>query len=92
MAAEREAAERARAQEAEAELVRQNQLALERLKQTRLSWRRFIRRALASPPSLPAPSGGLRVAIRLPTGGRTIHTFAPTQSLTSLYAFVDTQL
>ncbi|KAG6875666.1 hypothetical protein C0992_002898 [Termitomyces sp. T32_za158] len=91
MAAEREAAERVRAQEAEAELERQNQLALERLKQTRLSWRRFIRRTLSSS-SLPPKSGGLRIAIRLPAGGRTIHTFAPTQSLTSLYAFVDAQL
>ncbi|KAG6888027.1 hypothetical protein C0995_010992 [Termitomyces sp. Mi166 len=88
MAAEREAAERARVQEADAERQRQHQLALERLKQTRLSWRRFIRRALTSSSS----AGGLRIAIRLPAGGRTIHTFPPTQSLTSLYAFVDAQL
>ncbi|KNZ79682.1 UBX domain-containing protein 10 [Termitomyces sp. J132] len=91
LAAEREAAERARAEEVEAELQRQHQLSLEHLKQTRLSWRRFIRRALTSS-SLPASSGGLRIAIRLPTGQRIIHTFTPTQSLTSLYAFVGAQL
>ncbi|KAG6842912.1 hypothetical protein H0H93_002881, partial [Arthromyces matolae] len=65
MAAEREAAERARAQEAEAELERQHQLRLEKLKQTRISWRRFNRRVLASHLE-PLVSGSLRIAIRLP--------------------------
>ncbi|KAG6811564.1 hypothetical protein H0H92_006868 [Tricholoma furcatifolium] len=88
MAAERAAAEEARAAAEAADAEAARQAALSRARETRLVWRRWIRRALPHPP----PSAALRIAIRLPDGGRVINAFNPSQSLTALYAYVDAQL
>jgi FAS-associated factor 2 len=63
----------------------------ERMEGFRMEWRRWSRRALVKP----EPRGGvgtLRIAIRLPGGdGRSIRQFSPDDTLTSLYAYVDSQ-
>ncbi|KAF8193029.1 hypothetical protein BJ912DRAFT_1021722 [Pholiota molesta] len=48
----------------------------------RMGWRRWTRRVI----------GGLRIAIRLPSGARVVHAFAPGATLTALYAAVDALL
>jgi FAS-associated factor 2 len=79
-----------RAREAEMARVKENE---------RMDWRRWTRRAVVSSrPTIDKntpPSQGcslLRIAIRLPTGGRVIHQFSQSSTLTSLYASVDSEL
>ncbi|KAF8154634.1 hypothetical protein B0H34DRAFT_676376 [Crassisporium funariophilum] len=59
----------------------------------RMDWRRWTRRAVVVNllPTNGNAQGTLRIAIRLPSGGRVIHQFSPSATLTSLYAFVDSQ-
>jgi len=62
-----------------------------------MDWRRWTRRAIVSHPPIDkntTTQGGssLRIAIRLPTGGRVIHQFSQSSTLTSLYASVDSEL
>ncbi|KDQ16648.1 hypothetical protein BOTBODRAFT_129521 [Botryobasidium botryosum FD-172 SS1] len=55
----------------------------------RAAWRRWARRALVPPEDTSA--GALRIGVRLPDGKRLIRKFNPRDSLTALYAFVDSQ-
>lgn len=52
----------------------------------RMEWRRYLRRLSIAKP---APSGGLRIGIRMPDGTRGVRIFSPRESLTALYGFVD---
>jgi FAS-associated factor 2 len=61
----------------------------ERRARAREGWRRWTRKALAD---VPEDKDGVRLAIRLPDGGRVVRRFADGCSLTALYAFVDAQL
>ena len=61
----------------------------------RVLWRRWTRRCVVgeSEAHATAGGGGVRIAIRLPSGTRVIQPFsASNATLTSLYAFVDAQL
>ncbi|TEB29594.1 hypothetical protein FA13DRAFT_1665254 [Coprinellus micaceus] len=60
----------------------------------RMEWRRWTRHTfVSSPQGMGKPSGqGLRIAVRLPTGTRLIHTFPANATMTDLYAFVDASL
>jgi len=62
---------------------------IKREKAQRVEWRKWTRRAVAGAKE---PQKGVKVAVRLPNGGRVIRTFEPGQSLTTLYAFVDAQI
>ncbi|KAG0698627.1 hypothetical protein DFH29DRAFT_991038 [Suillus ampliporus] len=53
----------------------------------RMEWRKFMRRSLLLP-----DARGLRLAIKLPGNGRVVRSFPPSATLTSLYAFADSQL
>jgi len=65
----------------------------ERLALIRMEWRRWARRSLVRPEAAKDTPGASRLAIRLPGGGgRTIRLFSPSDSLTALYAYVDSQL
>ncbi|KAF6743972.1 hypothetical protein DFP72DRAFT_1079270 [Ephemerocybe angulata] len=77
----REEAERRRQREEEEEVRRAEE---------RMAWRRWTRRSFAQ---ADANGGGkaLRLAIRLPTGQRLVHTFAGDADLTDLYAYIDAQ-
>lgn len=94
MAAERAEAEAKRRAEEEtkaAALQKQQQEAELKLKEElRMNWRRWTRKAVVGP--IVAAGGNFRIAIRLTTGSRIVQGFAPTTSLTALYAFVDAQL
>ena len=59
-----------------------------------MEWRRWTRHAfISSPQGVGRGSGqGLRIAVRLPTGTRLIHTFPANAMMTDLYAFVDASL
>jgi FAS-associated factor 2 len=59
----------------------------------RMEWRKWTRSSIIQPSSSSSvsTSGPLRIAIRLPTGNRLVHSFSQTATLTSLYAFVDSQ-
>ncbi|KAJ7432072.1 hypothetical protein B0H11DRAFT_2179967 [Mycena galericulata] len=83
-------AEAARAAQ-EAETARREREAAEREKRARERglWRRWSRRALQQDKE---DAEGVRLAIRLPDGGRVVRRFAESRSLTALYAFVDAQL
>jgi FAS-associated factor 2 len=62
---------------------------LRKWEERRMSWRRYMRKLIKE------KSGGVtgrRIGIRLPDGRRLIHLFNEEDSLTSLYAFVDTHL
>jgi len=79
-----------RAREAELARVKENE---------RMDWRRWTRRAVVSHPPIDKSNtatatqgSSLRIAIRLPTGGRVIHQFSQSSTLTSLYASVDSEL
>ena len=71
-----------------------------RLKQTeedarqnviRMDWRRWARRTLIQPEPVDSKAA-IRIALRLPGGdGRSIRHFSPEDSLTALYAYVDSQ-
>ncbi|KAF8218339.1 hypothetical protein K438DRAFT_1925462 [Mycena galopus ATCC 62051] len=88
--AERRAAEEARvARETAAALAASEREARERRARERAGWRRWERAALASTAE---DVGGVKLAIRLPDGGRVVRRFADGCSLTALYAFVDAQL
>ena len=53
----------------------------------RMEWRKWMRRCLLLP-----DARGLRLAIELAGNGRVVRNFPPSATLTSLYAFVDSQL
>jgi len=68
----------------------------ERKESVRMEWRRWARRTLVKPEAIPVAKGAgaglIRVAIRLPGGdGRSIRQFSPDDTLTTLYAYVDSQ-
>ena len=52
----------------------------------RMEWRRYLRWLSKANP---APSGGLRIGIRMPDGTRGVKIFGPQDSLTALYGFAD---
>ena len=84
------AQQQARVQAEEEERERRRQAEEEKQKEVvRMGWRRWTRRAFASEQR---KSGSLRVAIRLPSGGRFVHQFEGSATLTTLYALVDAQL
>lgn len=85
-------AKRKAEEEARAAALRKEQEAAEarRKEELRMTWRRWSRKAIAAPTV--AAGGNLRIAIRLATGTRLVQNFAPTTSLTALYAFVDSQM
>jgi len=59
----------------------------------RVLWRRWTRRCVVGESETHAVGGGVRIAIRLPSGTRVIQPFSASHAtLTSLYAFVDAQL
>lgn len=90
--AEREAKQRL---EEEAILEEQQRMHEEeearRLDALRMDWRRWARRNVVVPDTEDSKNA-LRIAVRLPSDGRVIRRFAPTATLTALYAFVDAQL
>lgn len=90
MAADRLEHEREQKAKDDAERRKQNLKEQERQREQRMVWRRWIRKRLSSSSDPNPPS--LRIAVRLPTGTRIIQLFHPTQTLTTLYAFVDSQL
>ncbi|OJA07823.1 hypothetical protein AZE42_03419 [Rhizopogon vesiculosus] len=53
----------------------------------RMEWRKWIRKHLLLP-----EARGLRLAIKLPGNGRVVRSFPSSATLTSLYAFADSQL
>ena len=95
MAEEKAAIEAKRLAEEETRLASQRrarEVEIVRVKEKeRMDWRRWTRRAIVSNP-FETTQGSLRIAIRLPAGGRVIHQFSPSSTLTSLYGFVDSQL
>ncbi|KAJ6466984.1 hypothetical protein C8R45DRAFT_1079465 [Mycena sanguinolenta] len=89
-ARERRAAEEAReAAETEAAKVASAREEAERRANERARWRRWTRKALSG---VPEDRDGVKLAIRMPDGGRVVRRFADGRSLTALYAFVDAQL
>jgi FAS-associated factor 2 len=95
MAAEKAATEAKRFAEEEIRLASQRrarEVEMARVKENeRMDWRRWTRRTVVPHPTEDS-QGLLRIAIRLPTGGRVIHQFSQSSTLTSLYAFVDSEL
>ncbi|KAF8954716.1 hypothetical protein BDZ97DRAFT_1927810 [Flammula alnicola] len=93
MAEERAQLEAKRMAEEEARLASQRrarEAEIARQKESdRMAWRRWTRRAIVNTPPGDAGQGSLRIAIRLPSGGRIVQSFAQSASLTSLYALVD---
>lgn len=55
----------------------------------RMTWRRYMRRLVNDKE---ARSTGVRIGLKLPDGRRAIHVFDANESLTAMYAFVDSQL
>ena len=96
MAAEKAVIEAKKLAEEESRLAserRAREVELARVKENeRMDWRRWTRRAIVSHPPSFDKSTSLRIAIRLPTGGRVIHQFSQSSTLTSLYASVDSEL
>ena len=96
MRKEREDADEKRRQEEEAKKEKEKREleVQERRKreEERMLWRRWIRRQLLSAGPNREGEGPLRIAIRLPDGSRAVRKFKPDASLTTLYAFVDSQL
>ena len=62
----------------------------EKREQARLLWYRYARRNLLSPENKPG-KGSLRIGVRLPNGLKIRH-FSESDSVTSLYVFVASQL
>ena len=95
MAAEKAAIEAKRLAEEETRLASQRrarEVEVARVKENeRMDWRRWTRRTIVSHLTENI-QGSLRIAIRLPTGGRVVHQFSQSSTLTSLYAFVDSGL
>ncbi|KAJ7489513.1 hypothetical protein FB451DRAFT_1390665 [Mycena latifolia] len=77
------------AQEAEAARLALKAAERQKLAAERAGWRHWTRRALAGEAE---DTQGVRLAIRLPDGGRVVRRFADKRTLTALYAFVDAQL
>ena len=103
MAAEKAILEAKKLEEEESRLASQRrarEVEIARVKENeRMDWRRWSRRAIVSshPPTekntaATTQGSSLRIAIRLPTGGRVIHRFSQSSTLTSLYASVDSEL
>ncbi|KDR79095.1 hypothetical protein GALMADRAFT_242958 [Galerina marginata CBS 339.88] len=95
IAAERAEREARRMAEAEAHLAEQRrareaELARQR-ENDRMDWRRWTRRAIVNAQPMRSVTSSLRIAIRLPNGARVVHSFPQSASLTTLYAFVDSQ-
>ncbi|EKM53069.1 uncharacterized protein PHACADRAFT_259225 [Phanerochaete carnosa HHB-10118-sp] len=62
---------------------------------TRMAWRRYGRRALLPREPRPGETGRgktVRVGVRMPDGRRAVRFFGEMDSLTAVYAFVDTLL
>jgi len=57
----------------------------------REQWRRSKRESMPEEPSAGTP-GTIRVGVRLPNGGRIVRIFKASDSLETLYTFVDIQL
>jgi len=90
--AEKEAKQRAETEAALAEERRLQELEASRVRKIeRMNWRRWTRRAICKAQSQDGSPKDLRIAIRLPNGTRVIHSFSRTATVTSLYAFVDSQ-
>lgn len=101
MAAEKAVIEARKLEEEESRLASQRrarEVEIARVKENeRMDWRRWTRRAIVSHPpfnknTTTTQGSSLRIAIRLPTGGRVIHQFSQSSTLTSLYASVDSEL
>lgn len=95
MAEERLAAQEKKRLEEEVRLEEQRQAKERedsaRSEAVRMEWRRWARRRLVQPEAVGA-KGALRIALRLPGGdGRSIRQFSPEDTLTALYAYVDSQ-
>jgi FAS-associated factor 2 len=76
----------------EKERLERERLEEERKERVRMEWRRWSRRTLVKPEAK-GGVGTVRLAIRLPGGdGRSIRQFSPDDTLTTLYAYVDSQL
>jgi len=94
MAAERAEVEARRKAEEEIKAAalrkQQEEAQAKRKEELRMNWRRWTRKSVVGP--IVATGGNFRIAIRLATGSRIVQGFAPTTSLTALYAFVDSQL
>ena len=94
---EQRAAEEAkqRAAEAEARAAQEKRKAEEAKKlweAHRMDWRRWIRRGLVVREPRPGESGRgktMRVGVRMPDGRRVVRFFGENDSVTALYAFVD---
>ncbi|KAH9475922.1 FAS-associated factor 2 [Psilocybe cubensis] len=97
---EREDEARRRAETERREVERQKREKEERVRkeEERMVWRRWARRVLVTGTGTDKTNDAgekpLRVAIRLPSGARVVHTFPSSSSstLTSLYALVDSHL
>ncbi|KAI0367261.1 hypothetical protein BV20DRAFT_1024608 [Pilatotrama ljubarskyi] len=93
---ERAAAEaRKRAAEAEVRAVEERRKAEDAKKQWdahRMAWRRWIRRGLVVREPRPGETGRgktMRVGVRMPDGRRVVRFFGESDSVTALYAYVD---
>ena len=53
-----------------------------------MGWRQWVRRNIAGV----VTEGKVRIAVRLPNGGRVVKMLEETATLTALYAYVDTHL
>ncbi|EIN08112.1 hypothetical protein PUNSTDRAFT_88916 [Punctularia strigosozonata HHB-11173 SS5] len=85
---QREQQEREQKEREEREKKASEELEKARWQEKRGAWRRWARRALVPPE---AKKGGIRVTVRMPDGSRRIRILSPEDSLTGLYAFVDSQ-
>lgn len=56
----------------------------------RMAWRRYARRMLV-PQEIPGSRTAHRIGVRMPSGKQVIRRFEPTDTVTSLYAFVAAQ-
>ncbi|KAK2460003.1 hypothetical protein APHAL10511_008009 [Amanita phalloides] len=96
MRKEREEVEKKRRREEEARREEERRAMEEKERQKReedrMTFRRWTRRKLLSGDRSREGEGPLRIAIRLPNGSRAVKRFGPDASLTTLYAFVDSQL
>ncbi|KAJ7198781.1 hypothetical protein GGX14DRAFT_468850 [Mycena pura] len=87
--AAREAEATRAAQEAEAARIAREAAEREQYAVERAAWRQWTRHALTGETE---DVDGVRLAIRLPDGGRVVRRFSSKRTLTALYAFVDAQL
>jgi FAS-associated factor 2 len=96
MATERKEAEQKQARDRELRLAeerRQQELEdVRNREKIRMEWRRWSRRVLTPPDAEKASKDVLKIAFRLPGDRQSRRQFPSTATLTSLYAFVDSQL